>query len=115
MSHKLDEVQDLCTRVAVLRQGRLVGEALPPFEVQRLVTMMFEREISPGERVACTPGKTLLRLSALEAEHGRLRIHGVDLEVRAGETIGLAGMEGSGQSLLLRACAGLVPVTGGRL
>ncbi len=115
VSHKLDEIQDLCTRVAVLRQGRLVGEARPPFEVQRLVTMMFEREISPGERVACTPGETLLRLSALEAEHGRLRIDGVDLEVRAGETIGLAGMEGSGQSLLLRACAGLVPVTGGRL
>ncbi len=115
VSHKLEEVQELCTRAAVLRQGRLVGEALPPFAVQGLVTMMFEREISPGERAACTPGETLLQLSAVEAEQGRIRIRGVDLEVRAGETIGLAGMEGSGQSLLLRACAGLVPVSSGRL
>jgi ABC-type uncharacterized transport system ATPase subunit len=115
VSHKLDEIQELCTRAAVLRQGRLVGEASPPFDVQQLVTMMFEREISPGERVACTPGPTLLRLSEVEAEHGRIRMQGVDLEVRAGETIGLAGMEGSGQGLLLRACAGLLPISGGRL
>jgi general nucleoside transport system ATP-binding protein len=115
VSHKLEEVQELCTRAAVLRQGRLVGEALPPFDVHKLVTMMFEREISPGERTTCSPGETLLSLSGVEAEHGRLSISGVDLGVRAGETIGLAGMEGSGQSLLLRACAGLVPITNGRL
>jgi ABC-type uncharacterized transport system ATPase subunit len=115
VSHKLDEIQELCTQAAVLRQGRLVGEALHPFDVQQLVTMMFGREISPGERVTCTPGPALLRLSEVEAEHGRIRIQGVDLEVRAGETIGLAGMEGSGQGLFLRACAGLVPISKGRL
>jgi general nucleoside transport system ATP-binding protein len=115
VSHKLEEVQELCTRVAVLRQGRLVGEALPPFRVDQLVTMMFEREVSPGERASCTPGGTLLSLSSLCAEHGRTRFDGLDLEVRAGETIGLAGMEGSGQSLLLRTCAGITPPTGGRV
>jgi simple sugar transport system ATP-binding protein len=115
VSHKLDEIRELCTRAAVLRQGRLVGEALPPFDVQRLVAMMFEREISPGERVAYTPGPTALRLQDVEAERGRIRIRGVNLEVQSGETIGLAGMEGSGQSLLLQACAGLVPISGGRL
>jgi ABC-type uncharacterized transport system ATPase subunit len=114
VSHKLEEVQELCTRIAVLRQGRLVGEALPPFKVKRLVTMMFEREVSPGERTTCSPGKPLLRLSALGAEQGRIRVEGLNLEVCAGETIGLAGMEGSGQSLLLRTCAGLAPATGGR-
>lgn len=115
VSHKLEEVEELCTRVAVLRQGRLVGEALPPFRVERLVGMMFEREVTPGERFACTPGKTLLRLAGLGAEHGRIRLEGLDLEVKAGETIGLAGMEGSGQSLLLQTCAGLRPVTHGRI
>jgi ABC-type uncharacterized transport system ATPase subunit len=115
VSHKLEEVQELCTRVAVLRQGRLVGEALPPFRVDRLVTMMFEREVSPGERTTCTTGKAVFRLSGLGAEHGRVRFEGLDLEVRAGETIGLAGMEGSGQSLLLEACAGLAPPAGGRV
>ncbi len=52
----------------------------------------------------------------MSAEHGRLQlIAAIDLEVRQGEVIGLAGMEGSGQSLLLRACAGLVRTTGGRV
>ena len=115
VSHKLEEVQELCTRVAVLRQGRLVGEALPPFRVDQLVTMMFERAVSPGERTICSAGKTVFRLSGLAAEHARINFEGLDLEVRAGETIGLAGMEGSGQSLLLEACAGLAPTTGGRV
>lgn len=115
VSHKLEEVRELCTRVAVLRQGRLVGEALPPFRVDRLVNMMFEREVTPGERVACAPGKTTLRLEALGAQHGRIRFDGLDLEVRAGQTIGLAGMEGSGQSLLLQTCAGLTPSTDGHI
>jgi general nucleoside transport system ATP-binding protein len=115
VSHKLEEVQALCTRVAVLRQGRLIGEALPPFQVDRLVAMMFEREVSPGERVSCVPGDGLLRLAGLSTEHGRIKLQGVDLDVRRGETIGLAGMEGSGQGVFLRACAGLVPTTGGRI
>jgi len=115
VSHKLEEVQELCTRVAVLRQGRLVGEALPPFRVDRLVSMMFEREVTAGERYACAPGKTVLRLAGTGAEHGRIRLEGLDLDLRAGETVGLAGMEGSGQSLLLQACAGLTPATHGRI
>jgi ABC-type uncharacterized transport system ATPase subunit len=115
VSHKLEEIQELCTRAAVLRQGRLVGEALPPFEVDQLVTMMFEREISPGGRVTCALGDPQLSLRALGAEQGRLGFADLDLEVRAGETIGLAGMEGSGQSLLLRACAGLIPTNSGRV
>ncbi len=115
VSHKLEEVQDLCTRVAVLRQGRLIGEALPPFQVDRLVSMMFEREVSPGERTSCAPGDSLFRVAGMSAEHGRITLGAVDLDVRAGETIGLAGMEGSGQSMFLRACAGLIPTTGGHI
>jgi general nucleoside transport system ATP-binding protein len=115
VSHKLDEVQELCSRVAVLRQGHLVGEALPPFDVDRLVAMMFTRQVSPGARMTSATGAPLLHLSSLGVERGRLRLDGLDLEVLEGETIGLAGMEGSGQSLLLRACAGLVPTIGGRV
>jgi general nucleoside transport system ATP-binding protein len=115
VSHKLEEVQDLCTRIAVLKQGRLVGEATPPFSVRNLVSMMFEREVSPGERMVCAPGDPVLRLSSVAVEHGRIRVGGLDLDVRANETIGLAGMEGSGQSLLLKACAGLVPPIEGRI
>jgi general nucleoside transport system ATP-binding protein len=115
VSHKLEEVQDLCTQVAVLRHGKLIGEALPPFRVQQLVNMMFEREVSPGKRIECAPGDLVLKLDGIGAEKGRVRFDDLKLEVRRGETIGLAGMEGSGQSLLLQACAGLTPVIGGSI
>jgi len=115
VSHKLEEVQELCTRVAVLRQGKLVGVTESPFQVDRLVSMMFGREVSPGPHSACRPGPLVLRLRGLRAEQGRLDLSAIDLDVCRGETIGLAGMEGSGQSLLLQACAGLVPATAGTI
>lgn len=115
VSHKLEEIRELCTRVAVLRRGRLIGEALPPFHVDELVTMMFEREVAPSERTPACPGKLVLELERLGVEEGRITLEELDLEVRQGETVGLAGMEGSGQGLLLRACAGLAPTTTGRV
>ncbi len=115
VSHKLEEVRELCTRVAVLRQGRLIGEAHPPFRVDRLVAMMFEREVTPGDRVSCATGDVLFHLENMRAEQGRIKLDPVTLDIRRGETIGLAGMEGSGQAVFLRACAGLVPPTGGRI
>jgi len=115
VSHKLEEVQELCSRVAVLRHGRLVGEAFPPFRVDQLVTMMFEREIALGEREPTVPGEPVLQLEGVGIEEGRVALSGLDFQVRQGEVVGLAGMEGSGQSLLLRGCAGLVPTTAGKV
>ena len=113
VTHKLEEVQALCDRVAVLRAGRLVGEAERPYDLDELVRWMFAKDIRIGERQSIPLGKPVLRLRNLALEDYRLRIEGVNLEVREGEVIGLAGMEGSGQQHLLRACAGLTrPVEG---
>lgn len=113
VSHKLEEVEELCHRVAVLRAGRLVGEMTPPYETAKLVEMMFGREIQTMPRQSFTAPREVLRLRNVMIEDARLRMTPADLEVYAGETIGLAGMEGSGQGLFLRACAGLVrPVAG---
>jgi simple sugar transport system ATP-binding protein len=60
-------------------------------------------------------GETALLLRDLTVEDYRMRIESVNLEVHTGEVIGLAGMEGSGQRLLLRACAGLTRPVGGKL
>ncbi len=115
VTHKLDEVEALCDRVAVLRAGRLVGEVERPYDMDHLVSLMFGKVIRVGERQEPTLGEPVLRLQDLALEDVRLRIAGVNLEVRAGETIGLAGMEGSGQTHLLRACAGLERPVGGRV
>ena len=115
VTHKLEEVQMLCDRVAVLRAGKLVGEATPPYNLDNLVKMMFGKVVSKGERITTDLGKPLLQLKQLALENSRLRIENVNLEVREGEVIGLAGMEGSGQRQLLRACAGLVRPVGGEI
>lgn len=115
ISHKLKDVQELCGRVAVLRQGRLAGKAGPPYDADRLVELMFGQAVPPAGRSAAVRGAPSLRIQELAVEGARLRLDGVTLDVEEGAVIGLAGMEGSGQELLLRACAGLVQPVGGRI
>src|SRR5687767_6037728 len=115
VSHKLEDVESLCDQVAVLRAGEVVGEVKPPYNTRKLVEMMFGREVNLGERQPTRAGSPVLSLNSVSLEDVRLKISTVDLEVRAGEAIGLAGMEGSGQDLFMRACAGLVRPVGGRV
>jgi general nucleoside transport system ATP-binding protein len=113
VSHKLEDVEILSDSIAVFRQGKLVGEAKRPFDTDKLVDMMFGKNISAGARLEMTQEECVLNLNRVCIEDARLKINNVDLEVRAGEVIGIAGMEGSGQGLFLRSCAGLVrPVAG---
>jgi simple sugar transport system ATP-binding protein len=114
VSHKLDEVEGLCTRVAVLRRGQLTGQAVPPFTTRELVRLMFGKEIVLENRVYARSGEAAIRLKNLSIEDYRLRIQNVNLEVQQGEVIGLAGMGGSGQRQFLRTLGGLMrPVSGG--
>lgn len=108
VTHKLEEVEELCHRVTVLRQGRLAGEATPPYSPQRLIEMMFGRPLPMPERQPVPPGEPVLEIRNLVVGDHRLRLSRVSLTVWSGEVIGLAGMEGSGQQLFMRACAGLV-------
>lgn len=113
VSHKLEDVEQLCSKVSVLRRGQLVGEMDPPFDIDQLVTMMFGKVVSLGKRVIVEQGGSIFELKGFSVEDYRLLISGVDLQVRAGEVIGLAGMEGSGQLLFLQTCAGIHrPVAG---
>lgn len=115
VSHKLEDVESLCDQVAVLQAGELVGETKAPYVTSKLVEMMFGKEITLGERQPAKAGDVVLSLKDVSIEDMRLKIKNVDLDVRAGEVIGLAGMEGSGQGLFMRACSGLVRPVGGRI
>ena len=107
VSHKLDEVQELCDYAYVLRKGKLVGESEVPCPNEKIVEMMFGTLPARKERLSQIGDEPMLKVSDLKVETYRLSIGGVSFEVAKGEVFGLAGLEGSGQGLLLRACAGL--------
>ncbi len=117
VSHKLEDVIALCDEVAVLRAGKLVGAQVLPATTRQLVEMMFGQALSPAER----PRSDLSGASpALKIVHATLRskrltVEALSLTLRAGEIVGLAGLDGSGQELLLRACAGLVRLSSGQI
>ncbi len=116
VSHKLEEIQSLCNHVAVMQAGKLVGTASAPFNLNNLVKMMFGKEIKLTEREDVRQDEHVLSINNLEIEDYRIHINGVNLQVRRGEVIGLAGMEGSGQRLFLQSCCGLKrPLAGSQI
>jgi len=115
VSHKLDEVEELCHKVTVLARGRVTGEVAMPCRTEQLVQLMFGQAVTPAKRLAVTPGKPVIHLEHVTVSDWRLEMRGLSLDVRAGEVIGLAGLEGSGQRLLLQACAGLLRPLAGRI
>jgi general nucleoside transport system ATP-binding protein len=113
VSHKLEDVELLCNDITVLARGELVGQIQPPYSTPQLVEMMFGKPINLAEKLTCSKDEIILSLANVNIEDARLQIKDVNLKVNCGEVIGIAGMEGSGQGLLLRTIAGLLrPVSG---
>ena len=115
VSHKLEDVIALCDEVMVLRAGVKVGEREMPATKTELVTMMFGQEmiLEPRERSNLDGVPVVLELRNVHLNDSRLDMPNTNLEVRRGEVIGLAGLDGSGQELLMRAAAGLIKTQGG--
>ncbi|MCX6029227.1 MAG: ABC transporter ATP-binding protein [Chloroflexi bacterium] len=118
ISHKMHEVLEISDRVTVLRDGQLIGTR-PAAGVTRdeLVAMMVGREVKPLAPQPLQAGPTRLKVTGLRAigDRGTEALAGVDLEVRAGEIVGLAGVSGNGQRELAQCLAGLRPVTAGSI
>ncbi len=109
ISHKLREIFALCDRVTVLRRGRKVG-TLPIEEAtfERLAEMMVGRRVFlefPREQVE--KGEVLLSLQGVSTGPPGVPLQGISFEVRAGEILGIAGVEGNGQSELAEVIVGL--------
>jgi general nucleoside transport system ATP-binding protein len=115
VSHKLEEVEEICQEVAVMRRGRVVGAAAMPCPVDQLVEMMFGKVLVEPEPVPVDPGSPVLRLDGVTVTDRGLSTSDLTLTVRQGEVLGLAGLEGSGQRTFLRACAGLLQPDRGRI
>lgn len=118
ITHKLKEVLAIADNIAVLRGGRMVGTANPEEATESsLAEMMVGREVILSvEKEAAAPRDVVLQVEDLQVEddRGHLAVRGVDLKVRAGEIVGVAGVQGNGQRELVEALTGLRPIVGGR-
>jgi ABC-type uncharacterized transport system ATPase subunit len=110
ISHKLDEIQSLCDKATVLRAGRVSGTAVPKQETAHsLAELMIGGDLPTCSLVPRAPGEVRLAIDRLDlpsSDPFGTRLQGIDLEVRAGEIVGLAGISGNGQQELLRAISG---------
>ncbi len=117
ITHKLKEVMTIADRVIVLRHGRVVGEAMPANSSENeLAEMMVGREVTlVVDKGPAAPGDVVLEVHGLTAFDRRHRpaLRGVDLFVRAGEVLGVAGVQGNGQTELVEVLTGLHAATGG--
>ena len=107
VSHKLEDIQELCSRVAILRKGKLVGTLDVPCSDDDLVEMMFGRKLIRNNPCRNPSTESCLKIEGLAIETSKERFSDIDLQIQRGEVIGLAGMEGSGQNHFLRVLAGL--------
>ncbi len=119
ITHKLKEVLEVAHRIMVMRDGRSVGEALPEESTQAsLASMMVGREvILTVPKGPAQPGEVVLDVKGLKAEddRGSMAIDGVSLQVRAGEVLGVAGVQGNGQTELVEVLTGLRQPLEGRI
>jgi simple sugar transport system ATP-binding protein len=119
ISHKLYEVLEIADRITVIRRGRVVGERSPAETSEEdLAELMVGREVSlTVDRGESHPAEPVLRIEGLHArdDRGHETVKGVDLEVRAGEILGIAGVAGNGQDELVEALVGLRRPSQGRV
>ncbi len=119
ITHKLNEIKAVAERCTVLRRGRVVGTVIvKDVSGQDLADMMVGRAIKLTiDKAPSKPGKTVLSIQNLNVKNtrGRLAVRGLSLDVRAGEIVGIAGVDGNGQSELIYAVTGLVPVESGSI
>ncbi len=119
ISHKLNEVLAIADRITVLRRGRKVDTVPRQGATEEgLARMMVGREVLLHvEKPPARPGEPLLQVEDLRVldDRGLERVRGVSLEVRAGEIVGVAGVDGNGQTELVEAVAGLRRPIGGRV
>ena len=119
ITHKLNEVIEVADEVVVLRRGRVAGTADPKTTTrQELANMMVGRDVELiVPKGPAQPGDVVLSVRDLVVRDDRLEVavDGIDLEVRAGEIVAIAGVQGNGQTELVEAITGLRQIDSGEI
>ena len=112
ISHKLREVQEIADVITVIRRGQVVGERPPTATDEELAALMVGRQVTlQVSKTPAAPGEVVLQVEDLHVpdDRGQDAVAGVSFEVRAGEILGVAGVQGNGQTELCEALMGLRP------
>jgi ABC-type uncharacterized transport system ATPase subunit len=122
ISHKLKEVQAIADHITVIRRGKVVGDRPPTASDAELAALMVGRPVELRvSKEPASPGEVVLDVSDLtvagghvldEAGPARNAVDGISFQVRAGEILGIAGVQDNGQTELCEALMGLLPATG---
>ncbi len=118
ISHKLKEVQTIADTITVLRRGAVVGERPPSATEDELAALMVGRNVQLRvSKEAARPGEVVLDVADLTVadETGRVWVDRMSFDVRAGEILGVAGVQGNGQTELCEALMGLRPALTGHI
>ncbi|MGM7720431.1 ABC transporter ATP-binding protein [Metabacillus sp. Hm71] len=119
ITHKLKEIMEVCDRVTVIRKGEGIGTVnVAETNPNELASLMVGREVSfTTEKVPATPKEDVLTIENLVVKDNRQvqMVNSLNLSVRAGEIVGIAGVDGNGQTELIEAITGLRKVESGSI
>ncbi|KLV28363.1 ABC transporter ATP-binding protein [Niallia circulans] len=119
ITHKLKEIMEVCDRVTVIRKGEGIGTYnVKDTNQNELANLMVGREVSfKTEKKAPNPKETVLKISDLTVKDSRgvHVVNSLNLDVKAGEIVGIAGVDGNGQSELIEAITGLMKKNSGSI
>ena len=118
ITHKLKEVKAIADRITVIRRGKVVGTADPSLSEQELAAMMVGRSVNlVVDKGPARPGAASFQVQNLTVldPHGQAVVDDVSFTVRDGEILGIAGVQGNGQSELAEAIVGLLPADAGSI
>lgn len=119
ITHKLKEIKEVSDRCTIIRRGKYIDTVdVAATSEEKLASLMVGREVSfEVEKEAANPGDVVLSISNLTVKDSRdlKAVDGLDLEIRSGEILGIAGVDGNGQTELLEAISGLRKVESGEI
>jgi len=110
ITHKLREVKAVADKITIIRLGKVVGTQLPTASQEELANLMVGREVDlVPNKAAFNPGENILEINDLSIfnDSGRKVVSNLSLNIRAGEILAIAGVQGNGQSELARAIVNL--------
>jgi simple sugar transport system ATP-binding protein len=118
ITHKLNEIKAVADRCTVLRRGKCIGTVnVKDVSIEQLAEMMVGREVSfMVDKPEIVAGSTIFKIDHLTVKgRGRHAVTDLSLEVKSNEIVGIAGIDGNGQTELIHAITGLIPIESGKV